>query len=261
METDKRVQRVRLEAKLKQLEADLKDMNVSPSSQKVADAIDDVRDEIKDVKAELAALKEGTYGYTAGEAHQRHVVAVKEALDKISQLVEQKYASAAAPSWGSAGDLSHVARELDNIIEFLSSSNGDLKEGWKSNLAGAALAASMALGGAGAAHAQPQDNSSTRGAPVAASVDYTKSGPVTTDSKGNKLEYGIPVNSSGHFKLPAVDLPADEAEQQLAAYNRWKSDFVRRWPTASFNPDGSVNKSQNPNGRREGGFLIGKTAQ
>jgi chromosome segregation ATPase len=117
-ETSTRVLRSRLETRLRQLEADLKDMNVSPSSQKVADAIDDVRDEIKDVKAEIASLKEGTHGYTAEDAQQKHVVTIKQSLDQISQLVEQKYAVPQS-SWGAAGDLAHVAKSLEEIVEFL----------------------------------------------------------------------------------------------------------------------------------------------
>jgi LysM repeat protein len=73
-----------------------------------------------------------------------------------------------------------------------------------------------------------------------APIDYTSPGPESTDSMGQKLEYGIPVNDKGSFVPPNSGLPADELATQQAAYNAWKSDFMRRFPNASPGPDGSM---------------------
>jgi LysM repeat protein len=73
-----------------------------------------------------------------------------------------------------------------------------------------------------------------------APIDYTSPGPESTDSLGQKLEYGIPVNDKGSFVPPNSGLPADELATQQAAYNAWKSDFMRRFPNASPGPDGSM---------------------
>ena len=107
---------------------------------------------------------------------------------------------------------------------------------------GAALAGSLALGG-GAAHAQNVNTTqvqSPQAAVAQAKIDYTKAGPITQDSMGQKLEYGIPVNAKGDFFAPSQDLPDDEYMQQIKAYKTWKSDFTRRWPSAKFNADGSA---------------------
>jgi hypothetical protein len=73
-----------------------------------------------------------------------------------------------------------------------------------------------------------------------ASIDYTQPGAITTDSLGQKLEYGIPVNNKGSFIPPNPNLPADELAKQTAAYNAWKADFMKRWPDATQMPDGSM---------------------
>ena len=73
-----------------------------------------------------------------------------------------------------------------------------------------------------------------------APIDYTSPGPESIDSMGQKLEYGIPVNDKGSFVPPNSGLPADELATQQAAYNAWKSDFMRRFPNASPGPDGSM---------------------
>jgi len=78
-------------------------------------------------------------------------------------------------------------------------------------------------------------------------VDYTKPGPITYDSVGQKLEYGIPVNDKGDFMAP-VDrgVPAEFAQQQTA-YDAWKENFKSRYPNAREMPDGSM---QAPAGRQ-----------
>jgi LysM repeat protein len=73
-----------------------------------------------------------------------------------------------------------------------------------------------------------------------APIDYTSPGPESTDSLGQKLEYGIPVNDKGSFVPPNSNLPPEELATQQAAYNAWKSDFMRRFPNASPGPDGSM---------------------
>ena len=73
-----------------------------------------------------------------------------------------------------------------------------------------------------------------------APIDYSQAGPVSTDSLGQKLEFGIPVNNKGDFIAPNPSLPADELATQQAAYDTWKSDFMRRFPNATQMPDGSM---------------------
>ena len=73
-------------------------------------------------------------------------------------------------------------------------------------------------------------------------IDYSQAGPMSTDSLGQKLEYGIPVNNDGSFVPPNSSLPADELAKQTAAYNAWKSDFMKRFPEATPGPDGVMLK-------------------
>ena len=73
-----------------------------------------------------------------------------------------------------------------------------------------------------------------------APIDYSQSGPTSTDSLGQKLEYGIPVNDKGSFIPPNAGLPADELARQTAAYDAWKADFTKRFPNAELQPDGSM---------------------
>jgi len=71
-------------------------------------------------------------------------------------------------------------------------------------------------------------------------IDYTAPGPESTDSLGQKLEYGIPVNDKGSFVPPNSSLPAEELAKQTAAYNSWLADFMKRFPNATPGPDGSM---------------------
>lgn len=73
-----------------------------------------------------------------------------------------------------------------------------------------------------------------------APIDYSQSGPTSTDSLGQNLEYGIPVNDKGSFIPPNAGLPADELARQTAAYDAWKADFTKRFPNAELQPDGSM---------------------
>ena len=73
-----------------------------------------------------------------------------------------------------------------------------------------------------------------------APIDYSQPGPTSTDSLGQKLEYGIPVNDKGSFIPPNAGLPADELARQTAAYDAWKADFTKRFPNAELQPDGSM---------------------
>jgi hypothetical protein len=69
-------------------------------------------------------------------------------------------------------------------------------------------------------------------------IDYSQAGPMSTDSLGQKLEYGIPVNNQGSFVPPNPSLPAEELAKQTAAYNSWKADFMKRFPNATLGADG-----------------------
>ena len=73
-----------------------------------------------------------------------------------------------------------------------------------------------------------------------APIDYRKPGPVSTDSLGQKLEYGMPVNDRGSFIPPNPALPPEELAKQTAAYNSWKSDFMKRFPNATLLPNGEM---------------------
>jgi len=80
-----------------------------------------------------------------------------------------------------------------------------------------------------------------QGDPSFYKIDYSKPGPVTADSMGQKLEYGIPVNDQGSFKAPNPGLQAEELAGQKAAYDNWLADFKSRFPEATQQPDGSWN--------------------
>lgn len=73
-----------------------------------------------------------------------------------------------------------------------------------------------------------------------APIDYSQPGPVSTDSLGQKLEYGMPVSDNGSFIPPNPKLPAEELATQQAAYDAWKADFMRRFPNATQLPDGTM---------------------
>ena len=108
---------------------------------------------------------------------------------------------------------------------------GSVWQGYQGNMYGDKAAGPELLGGPGAG-----DVAQTASAPI----DYSKPGPISTDSLGQKLEYGIPVNDKGSFIPPSGNLPADELAKQTAAYNTWKADFMKRWPDATQMPDGSM---------------------
>lgn len=76
-------------------------------------------------------------------------------------------------------------------------------------------------------------------APINAPIDYTQDGPISTDSLGQKLEYGIPVANNGNFIPPNPNLPADELAKQTAAYNAWKADFMKRNPNIYIDANGN----------------------
>jgi len=91
---------------------------------------------------------------------------------------------------------------------------------------------------------QPTQPQATNPAPAAqaaptGAIDYKKPGPITQDSTGQKLEYGIPVNAQGAFMEPNIDATDEEYAQQRAAYKPWKADFMKRYPNAKQQPDTS----------------------
>ena len=95
-------------------------------------------------------------------------------------------------------------------------------------------------GGGGSPSAEP----APMGDPDFNKIDYSQPGPVTTDSMGQKLEYGIPVNDQGSFKAPNPGLQPEELAGQKAAYDNWLADFKSRWPEATQQPDGSWNNGK-----------------
>ena len=94
-------------------------------------------------------------------------------------------------------------------------------------------------GGGGGGGALPNAEPAPMGDPDFNKIDYSKPGPVTTDSMGQQLEYGIPVNDQGSFKAPNPGLQAEELAGQKAAYDNWLADFKNRFPNATQLPDGS----------------------
>jgi hypothetical protein len=75
-------------------------------------------------------------------------------------------------------------------------------------------------------------------------IDYTKPGPITQSSLGQKLEYGVPVNNQGQFynpnKIPNYEQLTDaEYSAMVTAYKTWLRDYLTRWPEATQQPDGT----------------------
>ena len=75
-------------------------------------------------------------------------------------------------------------------------------------------------------------------------IDYTKPGPITQSSLGQKLEYGVPVNDKGQFynpnKIPNYEQLTDaEYSAMVTAYKTWLRDYLTRWPGATQQPDGT----------------------
>ena len=95
--------------------------------------------------------------------------------------------------------------------------------------------------GGGGAPAPTDVAPGPQGDPSFYKIDYSKPGPVTTDSMGQQLEYNIPVNNQGSFKAPNPGLQPEELAGQKAAYDNWLADFKSRFPEATQQPDGSWN--------------------
>ena len=87
----------------------------------------------------------------------------------------------------------------------------------------------------------PASTPAPMGDPSFYKIDYSQPGPVTTDSMGQKLEYGIPVNANGGFMAPNPGLQPEELAGQQAAYDNWLADYKSRYPNAVQQPDGSWN--------------------
>jgi LysM repeat protein len=115
---------------------------------------------------------------------------------------------------------------------------GSVWQGYQGGMYGDKVAGATSNAGQGLpSHASAAGDYGTGGG---APIDYTSPGPESIDSLGNKLEYGIPVNAKGSFVPPNPNLPPQELAAQQAAYDAWKSDFMRRFPNASPGPDGSM---------------------
>ena len=87
----------------------------------------------------------------------------------------------------------------------------------------------------------PASTPAPAGDPDFNKIDYSKPGPITTDSMGQRLEYGIPIKQDGSFKAPNPGLQPEELAGQKAAYDNWLADFKSRFPEATQQPDGSWN--------------------
>ena len=95
--------------------------------------------------------------------------------------------------------------------------------------------------GGGGAPAPTDVAPGPQGDPSFYKIDYSQPGPVTTDSMGQKLEYGIPINDRGGFMAPNPGLQPEELAGQQAAYQNWLADYKSRYPNAVQQPDGSWN--------------------
>lgn len=102
-------------------------------------------------------------------------------------------------------------------------------------------AARVAQDAGGPPTVPPASTPGPQGDPSFYKIDYSQPGPVTTDSMGQKLEYGIPVNANGGFMAPNPGLQPEELAGQQAAYDNWLADFKSRFPEATQQPDGSWN--------------------
>ena len=87
----------------------------------------------------------------------------------------------------------------------------------------------------------PASTPAPAGDPDFNKIDYSKPGPITTDSMGQRLEYGIPIKQDGSFKAPNPGLQPEELAGQKEAYDNWLADFNSRFPEATQQPDGSWN--------------------
>lgn len=109
-------------SRLASLKADLAEMPRTLHSQEQYDAVDDIRDEIKELEAYISGgvVKESA---SAADAYGTRIAQVRELLSKIdrSLVSHTERQSGNADSWGFAGDLAHVAEQLEDILEFLTS--------------------------------------------------------------------------------------------------------------------------------------------
>ena len=106
--------------------ADLRDFLASVprnlTSQEQYDEVDDARDEIRELEAYLAGQTVHEAAATSAAAYAARTQQCQELLSKISQYLQthaQKQ-QGNPDSWGWAGDLAHVASQLEEIWEFLS---------------------------------------------------------------------------------------------------------------------------------------------
>ncbi len=122
-EADAPADKAALRRQLATLQADLRDMSITPGSESEADAIDDVKDEIAKVKKALRELNDvsETSGEDAVALYDKHLAKVNGLMDRVKKALEQhKQVQNENPSsYGHAGDLSQVAYELENILDFL----------------------------------------------------------------------------------------------------------------------------------------------
>lgn len=108
--------------------ADLRDFLASVprnlTSQEQYDEVDDARDEIRELEAYIRGKSQVRESANTAEAsYQTRLTQCKELIQKLSQSLDahaQKQRENPA-SWGFAGDLAHIATQLEEILEFMNS--------------------------------------------------------------------------------------------------------------------------------------------
>lgn len=108
--------------------ADLRDFLSSVprnlTSQDQYDEVDDARDEIRELEAYIRGKSQvRESANTADASYQTRLSQCKELIQKLSQSLDahaQKQQGNPA-SWGFAGDLAHIATQLEEILEFVNS--------------------------------------------------------------------------------------------------------------------------------------------
>lgn len=111
--------------KLAQLKADKAELfgdNNKLSSDKDAGALDEINYEIKDLEAHIATIAVKESASSAASAYSARLNECHKLLTQIKQGLEQHAIeqSRKPESWGFAGDLAHIAQQLQEIWEFMS---------------------------------------------------------------------------------------------------------------------------------------------
>jgi DNA repair exonuclease SbcCD ATPase subunit len=114
--------------RLAQLKADLKELPQNPGSQEGYDALDDLRDEIKKQEAKIASLSEAAPGPKVRDetndptiafekAQLRAITALGFIRGAIDAMAEEQQRN--SRDWGYPGSMAQIAKQLEEIREFL----------------------------------------------------------------------------------------------------------------------------------------------